>query len=308
MSGSYYSSIYVYAYWTKKANTITITLNKNGGSGGTSYLYYKYGTNTFYSNYACTSTISSISIPSKSGYTFSNYHGDGSCGGSNGESYIQSNGTWYSDLCTDIYKDATLYASWTSSYSYPTYIQSSGTQYINTGFSASGGMTCEYKATFLNDDSTATHGVIVGSHNADESSGGWGRNLAYWSARTQWEFGYGNTYYWLGSGAVNTIYTVKFSTLYSNAYLTVNGTTLISGKSGQTVSTNNVYLLTHSAILAEGRGSTSARVYYVKIWNSSGTLVRNFVPCINPSGTVGMWDYVNSKFYSNSGSGTFSYG
>ncbi len=98
----------LYAYWT--ANTIKITLNKNGGSGGTDTFYYKYATNKFYSNEACTTEITSITLPSRVGYTFSNYYGDGSCGGGNGENYYNTG--FASDLCTDIYKNATLYAKW----------------------------------------------------------------------------------------------------------------------------------------------------------------------------------------------------
>ena len=35
------------------------------------------------------------------------------------------------------------------------------------------------------------------------------------------------------------------------------------------------------------------------------TVVRNFVPCINPSGAVGLYDLVNGRFYGNAGSGSF---
>lgn len=38
------------------------------------------------------------------------------------------------------------------------------------------------------------------------------------------------------------------------------------------------------------------------------TLVRNFIPCTNASGAVGLYDLVNSKFYANAGNGTFTAG
>ena len=99
------------AQWS--ANTIKITLNKNGGSGGTDIFYYKYDTNKFYSDSTCSTQITSLTLPTRTGYDFSKYYGDGSCGGSNGETYVYSNKSFAGDLCTDIYKDATLYASWT---------------------------------------------------------------------------------------------------------------------------------------------------------------------------------------------------
>ena len=96
-------------------STIKITLDKKGGTGGTDYFYYKYATNKFYSNEACTNQITTITFPTKSGYTCEYYYGDGTCGGTNGEWYIKPvSSPFASDLCTDIYKNATLYAKWTA--------------------------------------------------------------------------------------------------------------------------------------------------------------------------------------------------
>ena len=101
------------ANWTP--NKIKITLNANGGSGGTSAFWYYYGTSTFYSDEACTTQITAITRPTRSGYLYVHYAGDGSSGGTNGERYVaydSSKVEFASDLATDIYKDATLYASW----------------------------------------------------------------------------------------------------------------------------------------------------------------------------------------------------
>ena len=99
------------AYWMP--NTIKLTLNKNGGSGGTDYVWYKYNTNKFYSDSACTNQITSITRPTRAGYTFKGYQGDGTCGGNPNENYIAySNTEFASDLCYDIYKNATLNAVW----------------------------------------------------------------------------------------------------------------------------------------------------------------------------------------------------
>lgn len=38
----------------------------------------------------------------------------------------------------------------------------------------------------------------------------------------------------------------------------------------------------------------------------NGVLVRDFTPCINPSGEIGLYDTVNKKFYGNKGTGYFS--
>ena len=51
----------------------------------------------------------------------------------------------------------------------------------------------------------------------------------------------------------------------------------------------------------------SMKLYSCKIYNN-GTLVRDFVPVKNSSGTIGLYDLVNSAFYTNAGSGTFTAG
>ena len=48
------------------------------------------------------------------------------------------------------------------------------------------------------------------------------------------------------------------------------------------------------------------RVYSCQIYNN-GTLIRDFIPCINANGEVGLYDTVNKKFYGNKGTGVFTY-
>ena len=52
---------------------------------------------------------------------------------------------------------------------------------------------------------------------------------------------------------------------------------------------------------------SAMRVYSCQIYDN-GTLVRDFIPCQNASGAVGLWDAVNSVFYGNAGTGTFTAG
>ena len=48
----------------------------------------------------------------------------------------------------------------------------------------------------------------------------------------------------------------------------------------------------------------SGKIYSCKIYKS-GVLTRDFVPCKNPSGSIGLYDLVGAQFYQNSGTGTF---
>lgn len=84
---------------------------------------------------------------------------------------------------------------------------------------------------------------------------------------------------------------------------------------GGTTSTHTAASFTGAypiALLASNTGGrvtyfTKAKLYSCRIY-SNGTLVRDFIPCKNASGVVGLWDDANSQFYANAGSGAFTAG
>ena len=49
---------------------------------------------------------------------------------------------------------------------------------------------------------------------------------------------------------------------------------------------------------------TNGKCYSCQIYDN-GTLIRDFVPCIDPTESVGLYDLVGGKFYGNAGSGVF---
>lgn len=53
--------------------------------------------------------------------------------------------------------------------------------------------------------------------------------------------------------------------------------------------------------------SQIGKLYSCQIYDN-GVLVRDYVPCKNPAGVVGLYDLVNSKFYGNAGTGAFTAG
>lgn len=55
---------------------------------------------------------------------------------------------------------------------------------------------------------------------------------------------------------------------------------------------------------ANGIVGAEEKVYSCKIY-SDGQLVRDFIPCINPDGIIGLYDKETAIFYQNSGSGIF---
>ena len=188
--------------------------------------------------------------------------------------------------------------------SYPEYILSNGTQYIDTGFVATGGMTAEYECVW-----TDWGGYIVGSHDPVAVANNYGRNCGYWSIRTEWEFGYGGAgmVNYTKKGSAGTRYHVKFCNVKGrDSYLEVNGERLYTITNNQNdVSLTNVYLLANEYAFLANQIPTRAKIYYVKIWDCHDNLVRDFVPYIDENSQVGMLDRVENKFYGNDGEGMF---
>lgn len=101
--------------------------------------------------------------------------------------------------------------------------------------------------------------------------------------------------------ALTTVYG-KYRISKSSYTFTANGTSTSFPSSGSSTSTNLHLLSRDSKTLF----AQSARIYSCTVINTtSDTLLRQFIPCKNASGVVGLWDDVNSVFYGNSGTGSF---
>lgn len=65
-------------------------------------------------------------------------------------------------------------------------------------------------------------------------------------------------------------------------------------------------------IILFGFSYSSVRSYAEKVYScqiyDNDVLTRNFIPCKNSSGAIGLYDLVNSKFYNNAGTGAFTAG
>jgi hypothetical protein len=81
------------------------TLNDNGGTGGTGTIYKKDKSITIYTDSNCTTSISAVNIPTKSGYTFNGYKT------SSNIACITSTG-FMSGACSDLPSDNDWDAQW----------------------------------------------------------------------------------------------------------------------------------------------------------------------------------------------------
>ena len=171
------------------------------------------------------------------------------------------------------------------------YIQSSGTQYINTGFNPN--QNTKIELDVLSAEGTSSNiPYIFGTQDSSNN---------YFVAT--WVLGYGN-------GMVTTginLYDGKFHVVkVENGALYKDGSIIAQ----RTVSSFSIGVPIFLFAVNSSRQSTgygACKLRSCKIYDN-GTLVRDFIPCKNASGVIGLWDDVNSTFYQNAGSGTFTAG
>ena len=176
------------------------------------------------------------------------------------------------------------------------YIQSSGTQYIDTGVVPSTALITEI--TFACESNGIAENAIFGSA---------------WSVSGYFFMVYSgiNGFRWHSCGgyadAVVSDVTAKHNAICQKGKLTLDGVEYTLSASGSD-STNAVRLFG----VTSNEGYTGAangiyKLYRCKMHNGN-TVYRDFIPCKNPSGTVGLYDTVNGTFYGNSGAGVFTAG
>lgn len=172
------------------------------------------------------------------------------------------------------------------------YIESTGTQYINTGVSPTKNLKTEIVIT-PNSSGMSEHGVLGST----------------WAINGYFLMFYQNMLRWHSCGASVDVSTFnktgKNTIVCTSIGLTVNGS-LYSMSGTGTDSANAVTLfggISGYAAAVNGK----FKLHSCKMYNGT-TIIRNFVPCINAAGAAGLYDLVSGAFYANKGTGSFAAG
>lgn len=189
------------------------------------------------------------------------------------------------------------------------YLQSSGTQYINTGIIPSNNIGFDSDYETANDIATTNYGAIFGTRVSGSSSNF--QLTSYTSdASLLGAFRFGDSANSVSAGMVkNTRQQVSFRNLvFTNASGTTYTLNTYSWANG-----NPILLYAFNDNGSAG-GKATAKIYRQKFYDGD-TLIRDFVPVkqgmVIGNFTVpanGMWDLVNQEYYSNFGTGDFTYG
>ena len=176
-----------------------------------------------------------------------------------------------------------------SGYTKLEYIESSGTQYIDTGVSS---FPAQSTRVILDVDWLSGLGCYFGCSTS---------YMWYVSATqdTLIRSGYMNKSSKADISTVIGRYIVDKNGTYTN----VNGVHISHPSASVTISAS-IYLLACNTSSGVSNIADAARIYSCKIYSGSA-LIRQFVPCKNSSGEVGLYDEVNDVFHGNAGTGVF---
>ena len=178
------------------------------------------------------------------------------------------------------------------------YIESSGTQYIETGFTPNqdSRVICEFQ---LLDAYTSIRGVFGVR---DSASGTAAQQFILWnngasSFRTDY-FGSQET---LSSLSAQAQYTAD-----KNRNVTTMGGQSVTNPSASGQCANDLVIFGVNNV-GTVEYISAMRLYACQVYDN-GDLVLNLVPCEDPDGDIGLYDLVSAQFLGNSGGGVFSAG
>lgn len=196
-----------------------------------------------------------------------------------------------------------------SEFEFGTYIESSGTQYINTGYipsDAGGKIEAKFNMTSISSDA---YGYIYG---VEKNASPYYALLARVKSGTLDLASYttaANSFPGLTAG---TDYTITQTWVRNSNTSVTNTAKLNNTTNNNSVSSTSEIIYQAPLYLFAANISNSAsrtasmKLYYLKIYDSSNTLVRDYVPA-RRNNQIGLYDKVGKKFYLNVGSGTFTF-
>lgn len=177
-----------------------------------------------------------------------------------------------------------------SGYTKVQYIESDGSNYINTGVSGKYGLSCEGRIAWVKIPSDAT---FIGSRAGNKRI----YLLHYYQKPT---YGYGNYYQCGTASTANTIY--DFATVLNENQQSLTWNGVVIGSSSITTQYSTGLSMYIFALNYDGTAQffTQGRLYYLKIYNK-GELVRDYIPVRNSAGIYGLWDKVSRNFITSTG-------
>lgn len=177
-----------------------------------------------------------------------------------------------------------------SGYTQLKYIESDGAQFIDTGIVADTNTSLVMNFDWLGTNTAWM--TIFGSYDSNNYFSIWHQNSSDFLAYI------GTSNYKITDSSLNLTLELSASKFKINSTEVTYSCTISA--------TNPLYLF-HISSGQDSYAKAVMRLYSCKIYSGS-TLIRNFIPVKNSSGTVGLYDLVSSTFFTNAGTGSFASG
>ena len=178
-----------------------------------------------------------------------------------------------------------------------TIIESTGTQYIDTGISGSANLKVETDFQLAN---TTDSGTIFGNYTSS--------NLLVSGYSNGGKFSYPGNRRPVNI-TINTPDLNRHTIIFNNGdnkYYFDGAEVTAAGTAAYFYSNANIFLFNYYGALSV---SISAKIYSFKITDTStDTVLINMVPVLDGNGVPCMWDTVSQTFFYNQGTGDFLYG
>ena len=212
--------------------------------------------------------------------------------------YAKVNGTW-KPLSASYSKVGGGGGIWTGSkfLDILEYIQSSGTQYIDTGFKPNQNTRVVMDIEILS--TSGTTAAIFGARNSTSSSN---------NAFVLWKIS--NSAFrsdYRSSTSKVSVTPIGRHTIDKNKNAITIDSTRATHTAGTFQASYNLCLFANN-----GSGTIDSRKIHAKLYScqiyDNGTLIRDYIPIRSDDGSIGLYDQINEVFYPNKGSGTFTAG
>lgn len=179
-----------------------------------------------------------------------------------------------------------------SGYTQVDYIESSGTQYIDTGVKLQPDLF--FDITLQHDNLGGMYGRYTNNNRVISQ--------VYTDVVNKLSFQYGNSSTSMNYILQNNLYD-KYNIKVKDYKMYLNEVQVAENSNAILVnSEDDFYLFRQSSIYGKGK------IFYAKLYVGN-TLVRDFIPCYrNSDNEVGLYDLVNDVFYANQGTDDFTYG
>lgn len=200
--------------------------------------------------------------------------------------YDTVNSKFYGNAGTGVFFAGPRRVKFPNGYKQLEYIQSSGTQYVDTNVKPTQAFLLDI---FIQTLQTTSGGIAVSDQTLGTNGFGVWCNAAAFGSQTKQSLSLHN----------DAPIVIKLS----QSGLFLNGSSIWTVNSETFTVPANMYLfaLNRNGVISE---KLTGKLYSCKLYDNA-TLIRDFVPCSNPLGDIGLYDLVNSKFYTNAGTGVF---